>query len=55
MLLGAALLALVLGMGLPTPVAYIVIALAFVPFLQQLGVAALMAHFFVFYFACTRP
>jgi TRAP-type uncharacterized transport system fused permease subunit len=51
MLLGAALLALVLGLGLPTPVAYIVTALALVPFLQQLGVAALMAHFFVFYFA----
>ena len=51
MLLGAALLALVLGLGLPTPVAYIVTALALVPFLQQLGVDALMAHFFVFYFA----
>ena len=51
MLLGAALLALVLGLGLPTPVAYIVTALALVPFLQQLGVEALMAHFFVFYFA----
>jgi TRAP transporter 4TM/12TM fusion protein len=51
MLLGAALLALVLGLGLPTPVAYIVTALALVPFLQQLGVAALLAHFFVFYFA----
>jgi TRAP-type uncharacterized transport system fused permease subunit len=51
MLLGAALLALILGLGLPTPVAYIVTALALVPFLQQLGVEALMAHFFVFYFA----
>jgi TRAP transporter 4TM/12TM fusion protein len=51
MLLGAALLALVLGLGLPTPVAYIVTALALVPFLQQLGVEPLMAHFFVFYFA----
>jgi TRAP transporter 4TM/12TM fusion protein len=51
MLLGAAVLALILGLGLPTPVAYIVTALALVPFLQQLGVVALMAHFFVFYFA----
>jgi TRAP transporter 4TM/12TM fusion protein len=51
MLIGAAALALVLGLGLPTPVAYIVTALALVPFLQQLGVQALMAHFFVFYFA----
>ncbi len=52
LLIGAACLALILGMGLPTPVAYIVVALALVPFLQQLGVDALMAHFFVFYFAC---
>jgi TRAP transporter 4TM/12TM fusion protein len=52
LLIGAAILALILGMGLPTPVAYIVVALALVPFLQQLGVDPLMAHFFVFYFAC---
>jgi TRAP transporter 4TM/12TM fusion protein len=52
LLIGAAILALFLGMGLPTPVAYIVVALALVPFLQQLGVDPLMAHFFVFYFAC---
>jgi TRAP-type uncharacterized transport system fused permease subunit len=52
LLIGAAVLALILGMGLPTPVAYIVVALALVPFLQQLGVEPLMAHFFVFYFAC---
>jgi TRAP-type uncharacterized transport system fused permease subunit len=51
MLFGAAILALILGLGLPTPVAYIVTALALVPFLQQLGVVALMAHFFVFYFS----
>jgi TRAP transporter 4TM/12TM fusion protein len=52
LLIGAAVLAIILGMGLPTPVAYIVVALALVPFLQQLGVNPLMAHFFVFYFAC---
>lgn len=52
LLIGAAVLALILGMGLPTPVAYIVVALALVPFLQEFGVPPLMAHFFVFYFAC---
>ncbi|MGE3626592.1 MAG: TRAP transporter permease [Hyphomicrobiales bacterium] len=52
LLIGAAILALVLGMGLPTPVAYVIVALALVPFLQQVGVQPLMAHFFVFYFAC---
>ena len=52
LLIGAMVLALILGMGLPTPVAYIVVALTLVPFLQELGVPALIAHFFVFYFAC---
>jgi TRAP transporter 4TM/12TM fusion protein len=51
LLAGAAVLALILGMGLPTPVAYLVVALALVPFLQQLGVKPLLAHYFVFYFA----
>lgn len=51
-LIAGGLLALVLGMGLPTPVAYILVALAVVPYLQEFGVPALVAHFFVFYFAC---
>jgi TRAP transporter 4TM/12TM fusion protein len=58
MLLGAMGVSLILGMGLPTPVAYIVAALAVVPFMQQLGIPALQAHFFVFYFAvfsCLSP
>src|SRR3546814_20696583 len=44
-------ISLILGMGLPTPVAYIIVALAVVPFLQLLQVPPLQAHFFVFYFA----
>ncbi len=51
LLFGAMVVSLILGMGLPTPVAYIVVALAVVPFMQQLGVPPLQAHFFVFYFA----
>ena len=51
LLMGAAVLSLILGMGLPTPVAYLVVALALVPFLQQLGVKGFLAHYFVFYFA----
>ena len=51
LLAGAAVLSLILGMGLPTPVAYLVVALALVPFLQQLGVKAFLAQYFVFYFA----
>ena len=51
MLLGAMVVALLLGMGLPTPVAYLMVALTLVPFLQQIGIEPLLAHFFVFYFA----
>ncbi|WP_435230041.1 TRAP transporter permease [Pseudopelagicola sp. nBUS_20] len=51
MLIGAMVVSLALGMGLPTPVAYIIVALAIVPFMQQIGIPALQAHFFVFYFA----
>jgi len=51
LLLGAMVVSLVLGMGLPTPVAYIIVALALVPFMQQIGLPPLQAHFFVFYFA----
>jgi TRAP transporter 4TM/12TM fusion protein len=51
LLMGAALLSIILGVGLPTPVAYLVAALAVVPFMIQIGVAPLQAHYFVFYFA----
>ncbi len=51
LLIGTMIVSLILGMGLPTPVAYVIVALALVPFLQQIGVPALQAHFFVFYFA----
>jgi len=51
LLVGAMIVSLILGMGLPTPVAYLIVALALVPFLQQIGIPPLQAHFFVFYFA----
>ncbi|MEK9673433.1 MAG: TRAP transporter fused permease subunit [Rhodospirillaceae bacterium] len=51
LLFGAMIVSLILGMGLPTPVAYIIVALALVPFMQQIGLRPLQAHFFVFYFA----
>ena len=38
MLIATMCVSLILGMGLPTPVAYIIVALALVPFLQQIGV-----------------
>jgi TRAP transporter 4TM/12TM fusion protein len=51
LLIGAAVLSIMLGIGLPTPVAYLVASLAVVPFMIQIGVAAMQAHYFVFYFA----
>ena len=51
MLTGAMVVSLLLGMGLPTPVAYLVVALSLVPFIMMTGVEAIVAHFFVFYFA----
>jgi TRAP-type uncharacterized transport system fused permease subunit len=51
LLIGAAALSLVLGIGLPTPVAYLIASLAVVPFMIQIGTAPLLAHYFVFYFA----
>jgi TRAP transporter 4TM/12TM fusion protein len=45
-------MALILGMGLPTVAAYVVAAAVGVPSLVALRVPALQAHFFIFYFAC---
>ena len=50
-LVGAMLLTLVFGMGMPTAAAYLVAAILVGPALQNLGVPALAAHLFIFYFA----
>lgn len=46
------LVALVLGMGMPTTAAYAISASVLAPALVRLGVEPLAAHFFIFYFAC---
>ncbi len=43
---------IVLGMGLPTTAAYVVLAALGAPALTQLGVPLLAAHLFIFYFGC---
>lgn len=50
-LMGTMVVSIFMGTGLPTPVAYLVVALTLVPFLQDLGVVPLTAHLFCFYFA----
>lgn len=44
-------LALMVGLGLPTPAAYALIAIIMIPFLQDFGLEPIVAHFFGFYFA----
>ncbi|RBI86670.1 TRAP transporter permease [Rhodosalinus halophilus] len=47
----AMLIAILLGMGMPTTAAYAVAASVVAPGLVELGIPMLTAHFFVFYFA----
>ncbi len=47
----AALVALVLGMGMPTTAAYAIAAAVIAPGLAKIGVPILVAHMFIFYFA----
>lgn len=41
---------IIMGMGLPTVAAYIIGAVLFVPAIEDLGIAPLAAHFFIFYY-----
>ncbi|WP_415919556.1 TRAP transporter permease [Tateyamaria sp. SN6-1] len=47
----AMLIAIILGMGMPTTAAYAVAASVVAPGLIEIGIKPLVAHFFVFYFA----
>ena len=46
------LTAIILGMGLPTTAAYLVLATVVAPALTKLGVPLLTAHMFVFFYGC---
>lgn len=54
-LLFAMVISIVLGMGLPPTAAYIVMAVTAAPFLVQMGVPVIVAHFFVFIYCCYAP
>lgn len=51
-LLMTAVLAIILGMGLPTTAAYLILATVVAPPLVEMGVPLLTAHMFVFFFGC---
>ena len=46
------LTAIVLGMGLPTTAAYLILATVVAPALSKMGVPLLTAHLFVFFYGC---
>lgn len=46
------LTAIVLGMGLPTTAAYLILATVVAPALSKMGVPMLTAHMFVFFYGC---
>jgi TRAP transporter 4TM/12TM fusion protein len=50
-LIGTMILTIIFGMGMPTAAAYLVSAILVAPALQGLGLPALPAHMFIFYFA----
>jgi TRAP transporter 4TM/12TM fusion protein len=50
-LVGAMILTIILGMGMPTAAAYLVSAILVAPALQELGIGALPAHMFILYFS----
>ena len=50
-LLLAMVMIIILGMGMPTSAAYIMSAVLLAPALQEMAVQAIVAHFFIFYFA----
>lgn len=50
-LLIAMLASIILGMGVPTTAAYLLVAIGAVPVLQEMGVSTLQAHLFCFIFA----
>jgi TRAP transporter 4TM/12TM fusion protein len=52
MLFLAMIASIILGMGLPTSAAYVILAVLTAPALINLGVDPLAAHFFIFFFGC---
>ena len=52
LLILAAMASIVLGMGMPTPGVYILLATLVAPSIVQLGISPMAAHMFVMYFGC---
>ena len=50
MLMMTGVIAIILGMGMPTAAVYIVLSVVLAPAVTEMGVPVLAAHFFIFYF-----
>ena len=48
-------IAIILGMGMPTPAVYVITVITLAPALVKLGVPELSAHFFLFFFGILGP
>jgi len=48
-------IAIILGMGMPTPAVYVITVITLAPALVKLGVPELSAHFFLFFFGIMGP
>jgi len=46
---------MILGCGMPTTAAYIIVAVLAGPSLIEIGIPPLIAHMFIFYYGCTAP
>ena len=55
LLIFSMIVALILGMGMPTPAVYVITVITLAPALVKLGVPVLAAHFFLFFFGIMGP
>lgn len=55
LLIFSMLISIVLGMGMPTPAVYVITVITVAPALVKLGVSAIAAHFFLFFFGIMGP
>ncbi len=49
------IIAIILGMGMPTPAVYVITSITLAPALVKLGVPQIAAHFFLFFFGILGP
>jgi len=49
------IIAIILGMGMPTPAVYVITSITLAPALVKLGVPPIAAHFFLFFFGILGP